>query len=91
MPPTQVVPVRHATPHPPQWAAFVSVSTHEPPQLMVPRGQVPRRHVPEVQIIPFPHALPQDPQCAVVLWRSTHAPPQGVSPAVQAQEPARHV
>jgi hypothetical protein len=39
-------------PHAPQFAPFVCVSTHEPPQFVAPAGHVPRAQTPALQIIP---------------------------------------
>jgi hypothetical protein len=76
----------HATPQPPQLLASVAVSTHAPPQSVVPslHPHVVPRHGTFVG-----HTFPQRPQ----LLRSicTHAPPQSMRPGGHVQTPLKHV
>jgi hypothetical protein len=51
-PATQLCPDAHAIPQAPQFDPFVCVSTHDPPQLVVPAAHVPRAHTPALQIMP---------------------------------------
>jgi hypothetical protein len=54
-------------------------STHEPPQLWRPSGQL---HEPLKQLLPAAHATPQPPQFAGSEAVATHDCPQAVSPEV---------
>jgi len=67
-------------PQPPQFEAFMLVSTHEPPQSIWPVGQP---HWPPLQLRPVGHAIPQLPQLSWLVWRSTQLFPQAVCPPVQ--------
>lgn len=57
------------------------MSTHLPPQLVVPEPQAP--HLPCKQLWPPGQALAQAPQFFASLLVSTHEPPQSVAPAEQ--------
>jgi hypothetical protein len=56
------------------------VSTHTPPQLVVPPTKV---HRPETHVVPPPHTMPQPPQSTGSFCVSTQPPPQLVVPVGQ--------
>jgi hypothetical protein len=56
------------------------VSTHRPPQLVVPPAHV---HRPDAQVVPPVHTMPQPPQSIGLFCVSTHPPPQLVVPVGQ--------
>lgn len=67
------------------------MSTHWPPQLVVPPGQV-VAHEPFEHTFPEPHALPHAPQWSLSVWVFTHSLPHKSSPVPQpgAQAPPTH-
>jgi hypothetical protein len=68
-PPEQTLPVAHAAPHAPQWAALESVSTQLPEHWASPAWHT---QLPFVQLVPNEHAVPQLPQLASSLLGSAH-------------------
>lgn len=64
-------------PQPLQFCRSALVSTQEPPQLVVPLGQL-VMHAPPEQTASALQGLPQAPQLALSLLMSTHWPPQAV-------------
>jgi hypothetical protein len=76
----QVAPGGQGFAQPPQCAAFVFVSTHEPSQPRSPPGHW---HVPPTQGTPLGHALPHRPQCSAFVAGFAQTPPQLSSLAAQ--------
>jgi hypothetical protein len=60
----------------------VSVTTHDPPQSVVPVAQPPA-HRPFAQTMPVMQASSHIEQCSVSVWTLTQAPPQTVWPSLQ--------
>ncbi len=80
----------HTTSQLPQWATFVSVSTHKPPQLVVPLGHS-SAHDPVAHTSSSGQATPHNPQLPGSTAVSTHAPAHRTSGAghVSTQLPSR--
>lgn len=74
-----------------QWAGSLSVSTHEPPQFVVPFGQS-VTHLPEAQTCSVAHGLSQPPQLAGLVLVSIQAEPHSAKPWSQLppHTPASH-
>ena len=79
LPPEQVLPPVHVTPHAPQ-LLFVFRYTHAPPQAVWPLGQT---HLPLKQVAPLGQTLPQVPQLAGSVWVLTQTKPQAFWPEGQ--------
>lgn len=84
MPLSQICPVPHGCPQPPQFASSLRTSAHIPPQqisLPVHTGPVPHRHSPAAHTLPRPMQFrPHIPQSSNVFVKLTHAPEQHVRP-----------
>jgi hypothetical protein len=65
-----------------QWAGSLAVSTHEPPQFVVPAGQL-LVHLPSLHASLVAHGLSQPPQLAGLLLVSTQAEPHSAKPCSQ--------
>jgi hypothetical protein len=76
--PEHIWPGEHAWPHPPQLVELDCMSTHTPPQLVVPAGHA---QVPSTQTLPPVQRTPHPPQCESLESASTHAPAQSSNPA----------
>src|SRR5688572_18877168 len=61
VPPRQTEPAAQACPQAPQWAASELVSTHPPPQAVLPPAQV-STQLPLTQAVPAPQGWLQPPQ-----------------------------
>jgi hypothetical protein len=83
-PATQVVPWAHATPHLPQFAGSVLVSTHASPHAVCP---VPgHAQAPPTQLCAPEHGVVQLPQCSLSVEVSTQSAPHATSPTAH-EEP----
>ena len=90
LPPLHDVPPVHGLPQPPQFFGSLSMSTHDPLQLiLVPEHVAP--HADDSHTSPEAHALLQSPQWAGSFVRSTHALPHIVRPGPHLQTPPMHV
>ena len=85
LPPTQLFPPAHATPHPPQFALSTVVFVSQPlaatlSQLACPTVQAATLHAPLTQLavaLGSEQGVPHEPQWAISFERLKHAAPQG--------------